>query len=156
MKKKNNSRSNIKILKLTCGDSIICHADRTGDTYTITSPMQMVHMPMFSKNGQVNGTEICFRDWIEGSIEDKFVLPASAVLIETFPERTIRVLYEKMVKEGPLPFTEGDMQIANDIVDSFNKMVEKGHTGPPPQERIDEDEEDTDDGWGDVPPRFKM
>lgn len=155
MKKKNNPRSDIKILKLTCGESIICKVERQGDNYKITGPMQMVHMPMFGKNGQVSGTEICFRDWIEGSIEDQFVLPASAVLVETFPERAIRVLYEKMMRDGKISFSDKDIQIANDIVDTFTKMIE-GHTGPPAQERIDEDEDDNDDGWRDVPPRFRM
>jgi hypothetical protein len=158
-KKPRQPKNDIKILKMTYGESIICRVRRDGDFYVITSPMQMVHMPVFGKDGNVSGSEICFRDWIEGSIEDEFRIPATSVLVETFPERSIRVLYEKMMKQDRMPFTEEDLRASSDFIDKVSDIirgVSGGLSGPPPQERINDEDDDLDGGWRDVPPRFRM
>ena len=158
-RKPRQPKKDIKILKMNYGESIICQTRRDGDFYIITTPMQMVQMPIFGKDGNVSGSEICFRDWIEGSLEDEFRIPVSSVLVETFPERTIRVLYEKMIKHDRMPFMEQEFNVSSDFVDKVSDIirgVSGGLSGPPAQERINDEDDDLDGGWRDVPPRFRM
>jgi hypothetical protein len=177
MKKKPNDGPQVfvvKLLKLKTGELIVSKIRKSENVITLKDPMQLLSIPIFDEKGFVNGNDICFREWIEGAAVQRFNIDASIVLIETECARDIRSLYDKTVAQDKDTYKEGYTQ---DIIDLLNqdaiqsdpdnkpkpkskdnKQKGPGPTGTgPPQERMDNDEDDLDgNGWGDVPPRFKM
>lgn len=177
MKKKPNEGPQVfvvKLLKLKTGELVVAKIRKSENIITLKDPMQLLSIPVFDEKGFVNGNDICFREWIEGAAVQRFTMDANIVLIETECARDIRSLYEKTVAQDKDTYKDNFTQ---DIIDMLNqdaiesdpeskpkpnpKNNKPKGSGPidkgPPQERIDDDEDDLDgNGWGDVPPRFKM
>ncbi len=166
-KKPNNSDFPIRLIKMRHGETLIARIKRIDDFYVLKDPMTIIYVPYINKDGNMESTDIAFRDWIEGSTSKEYHIPADSVLIEVDCDFTIRSTYEKILLESENQyFFESDymnetMQFYNDESKPQKKKKkpskqEDGLSGPS-QERLEDGEDDLDsNGWDDFPPRFKI
>jgi len=159
-KKPNDSaKFQVRLIKMRQGETLVCQARRVDNTYIIKNPMLMIYIPFFDKDGNMESTEIAFRDWIEGSVQKEYQIPADAVLVETDCDKTIRTTYQKMLLEDRNNdfFSSDYLDQASELYDRKSPKSNKkgpGITGPA-HESLDDDEQDLDDGDF-PPPRFRI
>lgn len=157
-KPKGSNQFPIRLIKMRQGETVIARMNRVDNFYILYDPMLVMYIPYFDEEGNMSNTEIVFRDWIEGSLQSEYKIPADAVLLDADCDKTLQSTYEKIMNEG-----RNSDYFTSDYLDQASQMMrpkspKKKKKGPgltgPPDETLGEDEDDLD--TGDPPPRFRL
>lgn len=153
--KSNNSGFVVKIIKLDIGDTLITKVKKSEESMILKDPMMMVYIPIMDKSGNISNTDIAFRDWIEGSAKNEFLVSSKRIVTETDPDPTILKTYKKILSQDKKFFDENYLKETNDLID-FPKDLKDLNFPDLEKFKEGEDEDDLDmNDWDDFPPRFK-
>lgn len=158
-KKPKDNELPVRLIKLRQGETVIARMQIADGYYHLHDPMLVMYIPYFDEEGNMSNTEIVFRDWIEGSLQSEFKIPADAVLLDAACDKSLLSTYQKIMKQDRSGdyFTTEYLDQASDMLRPKQPKKKKtkgpGLTGPP-NETLGEDEDDLD--TGDPPPRFRL
>ena len=99
--KKSLKPSEIRLFKMICGTTVISHSKKTSMGWVFTFPLAMAIAPCFDSNGKIIGTDVIFREWIDGAEELPVTVDSRSIMAIAKPSKEILDLYLKEYLSDP-------------------------------------------------------
>jgi hypothetical protein len=123
--KKKLTPSEVRLFKMVDGSVVISYAKKTINSWILDFPLTLAIFPCFDSRGKITGTDVTFKEWIDGADEVPITIDSKVVLAITKPSLDILKLYmneysglgnDDDVDQGI--FTEEDIEAAEDMLNN--------------------------------------
>jgi len=103
--KNKQSEGQVRLVKMTCGNTVIATVHEQGDTFKLTKPMEVVLMP-----GRGNQTMITLMDFVPGADQEVIPVRKDHVVCRVKADEKILQLYEQVTNPSPIA-TPGEKKL---------------------------------------------
>ncbi len=116
----------VKIVRLSTGEHIICQLDSRGAKKSIMiRPMGIFSIPMKTKNGEIKYNTVMFKSWIEFSSDLEYEIPKSYIMNISEPCNDILREYENAKNQEDLIRSEENDSGVHGMTGSSGKNGKK-------------------------------